>query len=181
MTRSQHITYRGGWWLKWKLIWYRWRIWPYFAKRNTLAERFPKIGCACFEAANQFDFGNKDIFFWWHRLDLRLQSCDHPHTNWPMKPIITDKFVAQNGFSVQEPKFNCGETKATFRHVRNVSFILPFHSQNVLKWWRKGASWRPFFLVNKMPCLSPTQSTLKFLEISGVQKTVITRKGGSVC
>ena len=45
MTRSQHIMYRGGWWLKWKLISSRWRIWPYFAERNTLAEKFSKSGC----------------------------------------------------------------------------------------------------------------------------------------
>ena len=45
MTRSRHITYRGGWWLKWKLTLSRWRIWPYFVERNTLAEKFSKSGC----------------------------------------------------------------------------------------------------------------------------------------
>ena len=29
--KKWHISFRGGWWLKWQLVLCRWRIWPKFA------------------------------------------------------------------------------------------------------------------------------------------------------
>ena len=45
-TQKTTVTFRGDWWLKWKLILSWWRIGPKFAERITFAEKFCKTRCA---------------------------------------------------------------------------------------------------------------------------------------
>ena len=43
--KKWHITDKGGWWLKWKLILPRWRIGPLFENRVTFVIDFQKVVC----------------------------------------------------------------------------------------------------------------------------------------
>ena len=74
IVKKLHITYRGGCWLKWKPQSPGWRIWPYFAERNTLAKKFENIWCThciyliVYHIFDRFQYAQEPSDLYWENM-----------------------------------------------------------------------------------------------------------------
>ena len=71
--KKWHITDRGGWWLKWKLILSRWRIGPLFENGVTFVIDFQKVVCV-----------------WRHFSKCKIQSVKAACKMCPIKTVMLE-------------------------------------------------------------------------------------------
>ena len=75
--KKWHITDRGGWWLKWKLILSRWRIGPLFENWVTFVIDFQKVVCVVL-------YQCWTLYAWMHILGWKaaLKICQRYWRKW---------------------------------------------------------------------------------------------------